>query len=302
MKPGVPYFAHDINARRDPKLLRLRSRTGFAAVGVFWSFLELLHDVGGAVAETDLDVYAIEFAPYSPDEFADLIRTMLDLDLLVRDGRGRITHPRVLDTISRRERLSTAGRAGARNRWSSKPPESPPESPPERRGDGDAIGDAIGDANADKIRGEEIRQDEREDVATSSETDESRPTRASRSKPSTPSGILFPVVGRDVDSFDVPTELITDLSTAFPSVDVVAEIRKAVVWCAANPSRRKTPRGIPRFLFTWIERASNSGRASTSISKGYNDANSPNPRDLGTLVDQDAARRERWGLDREPRR
>ena len=35
------------------------------------------------------------------------------------------------------------------------------------------------------------------------------------------------------------------------------EARKALAWLQANPGRRKTPRGMPRFLFGWMERTQN---------------------------------------------
>ena len=45
------------------------------------------------------------------------------------------------------------------------------------------------------------------------------------------------------------------------TVDIIAELRKAAMWVEANPHRRKTPKGMPRFINSWIERAQNSNRA-----------------------------------------
>lgn len=42
----------------------------------------------------------------------------------------------------------------------------------------------------------------------------------------------------------------------FPSVDVVAECAKAQAWIEANPAKRKTARGMKRFLVNWLLRAS----------------------------------------------
>ena len=41
----------------------------------------------------------------------------------------------------------------------------------------------------------------------------------------------------------------------FPTVDVIAEIRAMGAWCKANPGRRKTARGINRFITSWLMRA-----------------------------------------------
>ncbi len=46
----------------------------------------------------------------------------------------------------------------------------------------------------------------------------------------------------------------------FPGFDVLAEARKAEAWLQANPGRWKTPRGMARFLLSWLERANNGGR------------------------------------------
>ena len=43
--------------------------------------------------------------------------------------------------------------------------------------------------------------------------------------------------------------------TLFPTLDVRAECRAALAWIDANPTRRKTPRGMKRFLGGWLIRA-----------------------------------------------
>ena len=44
-------------------------------------------------------------------------------------------------------------------------------------------------------------------------------------------------------------------SPRFKLKDVVAEIRRAYEWILANPDRRKTAKGMRRFLFNWLSRA-----------------------------------------------
>ena len=69
------------------------------------------------------------------------------------------------------------------------------------------------------------------------------------------------MVGKDGRTWRVPQSLVNELAVAFPSVDVVAEGRKARTWCVANPAKRKTAKGMAKFLFNWITRAVNSGNA-----------------------------------------
>lgn len=48
---------------------------------------------------------------------------------------------------------------------------------------------------------------------------------------------------------------IAEYRTAYPRIDVVSELRKVRAWCMANPSKRKTARGVARFLNSWLDRA-----------------------------------------------
>lgn len=49
----------------------------------------------------------------------------------------------------------------------------------------------------------------------------------------------------------------------YPAVDVLAELRKMVGWCDANPQRRKTKTGIRRFINSWLAKAQDSAKAQT---------------------------------------
>ncbi len=42
---------------------------------------------------------------------------------------------------------------------------------------------------------------------------------------------------------------------AFPGLNCELEFRKAQLWCVNNPPKRKTAKGMPRFLQSWLERA-----------------------------------------------
>jgi hypothetical protein len=53
----------------------------------------------------------------------------------------------------------------------------------------------------------------------------------------------------------------TEWKVAFPGVNVANEYAKATAWLNANPTKKKTPRGMPAFLFRWLERNQNRGTA-----------------------------------------
>jgi hypothetical protein len=56
---------------------------------------------------------------------------------------------------------------------------------------------------------------------------------------------------------------------SFPGVDVRSELLKARQWCRDNPTKRKTAKGMPAFLTTWLSKAQNEA--------GRNQRGSPPP-------------------------
>lgn len=59
------------------------------------------------------------------------------------------------------------------------------------------------------------------------------------------------------DGTDHPVTLaeVAEWEHAYPTTDVMAELRKARAWCIANPANRKTARGVGKFLNGWLTRA-----------------------------------------------
>ncbi len=59
---------------------------------------------------------------------------------------------------------------------------------------------------------------------------------------------------------------------AYPAIDVNQELNAMESWLDANPTRRKTPKGIKRFVNSWLARAQDKGgspqvKAKTTSSK-----------------------------------
>ena len=81
----------------------------------------------------------------------------------------------------------------------------------------------------------------------------------SDSTPKEPPVMEFPCLGTP-DVWGLSQAKINEWSEAFPGVDVMAECRKALQWLRDRPERRKTSRGMTRFLGAWMERSQNQGR------------------------------------------
>ena len=71
-------------------------------------------------------------------------------------------------------------------------------------------------------------------------------------------GIKIPLV--DGTYFDVPEDKIPLWQQAYPSVNIDQELKKIIAWCDANPTKRKTRRGVTKFINSWLDRSQNQGR------------------------------------------
>jgi hypothetical protein len=80
-------------------------------------------------------------------------------------------------------------------------------------------------------------------------------------EPASPVVATLPCVGTGAPEYPVTQQQVDDWREAFPGVDVLGEVRKARAWLEANPTKRKTARGMPRFLVAWLGRAQDRGRA-----------------------------------------
>lgn len=65
----------------------------------------------------------------------------------------------------------------------------------------------------------------------------------------------------DRTDFDVNQSHVSEWESAYPAVNVVQKLREMRAWCLANPTNRKTRRGIESFINRWLAKEQNrSGR------------------------------------------
>ena len=67
--------------------------------------------------------------------------------------------------------------------------------------------------------------------------------------------LTFQCVGTGPSQWTLTASKLQQYREAFPGIDVLAECRKARQWLIDNPPRRKTAKGMPRFLNSWLSRA-----------------------------------------------
>jgi len=79
--------------------------------------------------------------------------------------------------------------------------------------------------------------------------------------PSEPAVLAFPVVGsKDCHEWSLTQSQLDEWGPLYPGLDVLATCRNALAWARANPTKRKTAKGMPRFLVNWLTREQNQGR------------------------------------------
>ena len=63
----------------------------------------------------------------------------------------------------------------------------------------------------------------------------------------------------DKTFYPITQKDINDWTELYPAVDVMQELRKMKGWCDSNPTKRKTSRGIKRFITNWLAREQDKG-------------------------------------------
>ena len=83
---------------------------------------------------------------------------------------------------------------------------------------------------------------------------------------STPSVVELPL--NDGSEYGVTEKQCREWAELYPSVDVPQQLRNMRGWLLSNKERRKTKRGINRFITNWLSREQDRGRAGRIASEG----------------------------------
>lgn len=68
----------------------------------------------------------------------------------------------------------------------------------------------------------------------------------------------------DKSEYGIIQSDIDEWSSLYPAVDILQELRKMKGWLDSNPSRRKTRKGIKRFITNWLAKEQDKGSLRTS--------------------------------------
>lgn len=69
--------------------------------------------------------------------------------------------------------------------------------------------------------------------------------------------MTFPCVGTGEKTWTPTQEDLDRWTEAYPALNIATELRQMEAWIQANPQRRKTASGMPRFVVNWLNRSQN---------------------------------------------
>lgn len=72
---------------------------------------------------------------------------------------------------------------------------------------------------------------------------------------------VITLILNDKTEYPIYQSDVNEWAELYPAVDVMQELRKMKGWCKDNPSKRKTKRGIRRFVNSWLARQQDAGGA-----------------------------------------
>ena len=123
----------------------------------------------------------------------------------------------------------------------------------------DRVSDRVSEVGRRSSQEQEQEQEQEQDIDTFCPETE---IPSAGPEPAAAALLVFKTDGK-TKSWGLTQPYVDTLAAAFPSLDILAEARKALAWVEANASNRKTASGMKRFLNGWMSRAQNSGRVSS---------------------------------------
>lgn len=116
MSENKLYFSHDYYSRDN--LSNLRMKCGLEGYGIYWCLVEIMHENGGEIKESDIEGIAYNLHT-DENKILDVINSCDTFAV----KKGVISSKRVIDNIKKREKISAIRREAVGQRWN-KPDES----------------------------------------------------------------------------------------------------------------------------------------------------------------------------------
>ena len=280
---GKRYFSHDSDAFFDSRIVKMRTRLGVAGYGAYWMIVERLRTSEGYKHECDYEVFAC-----LANADAELFRAVVEdhglFEFVENDGKRYFYSESLMRRMMKMEDIiekrREAGRRGAEARWQTDDNADPL---PEQENDtnvASAIANAkqvLSDCHSTalakngKLNKTKLKQNN--SLSPESEGSTEKPSNSEvktqyvdtlmekrsddRSPPEIKPFIELPL--NDGSFHKVTFEDVERYRELYQAVNVEQELRAMVGWLDANPTRRKTSRGVKSFITGWLKRSQDRG-------------------------------------------
>ena len=268
------YFPHDINARKDIKVIRMRMTLGAGA----YECLQILFEMLAAEPSHTLpcDYEAIAYEEHLDAEM--LRRVVTDFDLFVVTDDGYFYSRRMTEQFeaidNAKQKKADAGRKGAVTRWQTNSTAMANDSTPiadlKQCYSTPIASDSTAMANDSNININKINKDKLINN-TLAESKQSLPSAADVADP--PKFTQFSIVLNDKTLYKVTEQELQEWRGLYPAVDVEQQLRAMQGWSDANPKQRKTRSGVRRFITAWLSKEQNRAGGGVTSKSAYTGAN-----------------------------
>lgn len=144
------------------------------------------------------------------------------------------------------------------------------------------LADAIAHIDPEKLKGSErvikpfLNQEQEQEQEQEQDQEKKDLSGAEENPPQTdePIFISLPLSGGKV-FFDVPESYLREQAGLYPAVNVEQEFRNMRGWLDSNPERRKTGKGVRRFITTWLQRCQDSPKSPRPVQRDINAPSQP---------------------------
>lgn len=256
MKEQQYYFSHDASAKDDPKCTYLIESLGLEGYGIFWVLVETLR------SQPDFK-YPLKLIPALARKYnttTDKIQVVVkgyELFEIEEDQFFSLSlNRRMQDYENKRLKHSLGGKKGMENRWNS---------------------DKLLITNLQESYNHDITIKEKKRKEKENKKEEILCGEAEKNSASSPpENIIFEFEtkkdskGQNKIFYICQNDLLS-FQNAFNSLDVMQELNKVYSWYKCNPDKKKTTAGMPKFLFTWLNKANQQQEIKNEFSKNrYN--------------------------------
>ena len=235
------WFPHDYYATKDLAVIRMLMKHGSRGYGCFWLCTELLHANEHVTRQAMHDVILHTFNDLNTDQvdevLDDLIRCGLlkqSPDMLGDEDDPEVYSERVLRNKEARELITEHKRRAANTRWNQK--------------NARALHDESRSSASAMVLHNITEHNTTQQISSSGQ-----------------SVISFECIGQKM--FHVQQSELDHWIELYPNVDILVELRKMKGWLLGNNTKRKTHKGMPRFIHNWLGKAQDNGHNQNTSAK-----------------------------------